>query len=313
MRILIVGASGLLGSRLALNLAQQGHQVRLGSRNPDSMRSMRGHEVITLRWDKPQSLQMACREMDVVLHAAGMNAADCAADPVGALQINGVATARLAVAAASAGVGCLMYFSTAHVYASPLQGRVSEQDRPGNLHPYASSHLAGEFAVLQTAGSNGLKSVVLRLSNAFGAPGNPEALCWSLLAHDVCRQLAQTGRIRLQSSGAQWRDFIPLASVCDVVQRLLVMQDQLGIAQLFNLGGVSMRVIELVQRIQARYLALTGLHATLECGEPETKVVNPLDFRSERLIGVVGAIGLDIDGEIDALLQYCFDHFALRN
>lgn len=310
MRILIVGASGLLGSRLALNLAQQGYQVRLGSRNPDQVRSLRGLEMVMLRWDEQQSLQQACREMDVVLHTAGMNAADCAADPVGALQVNGVATARLAAAATAAGVGCLMYFSTAHVYASPLQGRVSEQDCPRNLHPYASSHLAGEFAVLQAARLGGLKSVVLRLSNAFGAPGHPEAPCWSLLAHDVCQQLAQTGRLRLLSSGAQWRDFIPLTAVCDVVQRLLAAQELLQATQVFNLGGVAMSVLQLAQRIQARHLAQTGLQAVLEHASPGAEVASPLDFRCDRLQALVGPVKIDIDGEIDHLLRYCYDQFA---
>ena len=67
-----------------------------------------------------QQICTACLDVDVVVHAAGMNAKDCLADPVAA-HFNGVATARFAAAASKAGVEKFIYLSTIHVYASPFR------------------------------------------------------------------------------------------------------------------------------------------------------------------------------------------------
>ena len=79
-------------------------------------------EVVKLIWDDKDALTEACRNVDTVIHAAGMNAQDCTKDPVAALEFNGVATARLVEATCKAGVNQLIYLSTAHVYSNPLQG-----------------------------------------------------------------------------------------------------------------------------------------------------------------------------------------------
>ena len=139
MRILITGGLGLIGGRLGQHLHQAGHQVILGSRNtcnpPDWLPQA---EVAETDWKVDSSLEQICNGVDVLIHAAGMNAQDCVADPVAALEFNGLATARLLASAICAGVKRFIYLSTAHVYASPLVGTINEDTCPRNLHPYAT-------------------------------------------------------------------------------------------------------------------------------------------------------------------------------
>jgi len=77
----------------------------------------------------------SCDGVYVVIQAAGMNAQDCAADPVAALAFNGVATVRLVMAASRTGAQRFISLSTAHVYASPLAGTITEATYPRNLTP----------------------------------------------------------------------------------------------------------------------------------------------------------------------------------
>jgi UDP-glucose 4-epimerase len=148
-KILITGGMGYVGGRLAVHLAQAGHQIVLGSRNASSPPVwLPQAEVLQIAWGDAGALEQSCDGVDVVIHAAGMNAQDCAADPAAALGFNGVATARLVAAACRAGVQRFIYLSTAHVYASPLVGAITEETCPRNMHPYATSHIAGEHAVL---------------------------------------------------------------------------------------------------------------------------------------------------------------------
>ena len=152
MRILIAGGFGFVGGRLAEHFLQAGHQIVLGSRNesnpPDWLPQA---EVAQIKWNDDCDLESSCEGVDVIIHAAGMNVQDCAADPATALDFNGVATANLVEAASRAGVKKFIYLSTAHIYASLLVSTITEETLPRNLHPYATSHLAGEHAVLSAS------------------------------------------------------------------------------------------------------------------------------------------------------------------
>ena len=96
MRILITGGFGFIGGRLAQHLLKAGHHVVLGSRthtsSPDWLPEV---DVVQANWNDCFSLKQICTGIDVVIHAAGMNARECAQNPVVALECNGLATARL--------------------------------------------------------------------------------------------------------------------------------------------------------------------------------------------------------------------------
>ncbi len=313
MRILITGARGLVGSCVAHHLVQRGHVLRLGSRRGSKSEPSDQIEFVPTDWDDETSLYAACLGMDAVIHAAGMNANDAIKDPVAAFAVNCVGSARLAGAAKRAGVRRMLYFSTAHVYASPLKGEISECDRPMNLHPYASSHLAGEFAMRQVSQDSDIQVLALRLSNAFGAPMNAKANCWSLLTNDLCRQVAETGIMRLTSGGLQWRDFIPLKAVSEAVARILQSDKNLNMVGILNLGGKAMRVIEMAELIQARATALFGHMPSLERSPVQERRNHPrIAYCCDQIQEVIDMPAIDMEGEIDALLKYCFAHFGVQ-
>jgi UDP-glucose 4-epimerase len=95
MHILITGGFGFVGGRIAMHLGQLGHQIILGTRHsiasPDWLPQA---EVSKIVWDDEVVLERSCEGVDLIIHAAGMNAKDCNTDPVSALAFNGLATAR---------------------------------------------------------------------------------------------------------------------------------------------------------------------------------------------------------------------------
>lgn len=307
MRVLITGASGLIGGRLVRHLATSGHDVIMAARNPGSPSLPVGPECVTIDLDDADSLDAACSQVDVVVHAAGMNAADCQREPALALAVNGAGTGRLADSARRSGVRRFIYLSTAHVYCSPLVGTITEQTAASNPHPYATSHLAGEYAAVQAAQGSGMGVVVLRLSNAFGAPVHPAVNCWQLLANDLCRQWAQANSLKLNSGGQQQRDFVALTAVCQALDRLLDVDSGSVIC---NLGGGSLSVLEMAQRIQSRAEALGGSRPSLELGSAGAEQGGRLLYRSDRLHDLIGPLDQDADAEIDQLLLFCQRHFG---
>lgn len=315
MRILITGGYGFLGARVAQYLQQCGHQIFLGARQASaSPEWLPQAKVLQIDWKDGRNLEQTCAGIDAVIHAAGMNAHDCATDPVGALEFNGVATARLIDASIRVGVQKFLYFSTAHVYASPLQGSISEDACPRNMHPYASSHLAGENAVLNAAKCKKIKSMVLRLSNVFGPPAHNDVNCWTLLVNELCRQAVSDEKLTLRSSGLQRRDFVGIQDMCRAVSHVLGLnKEQIGDG-VFNVGGAwAPRVIDMTELIQARCLAVLGF--TPQIIRPEShgmEATHELDFRIDRLLASGFALSDNSVAEIDATLIFCREFFGYK-
>ncbi len=314
VRILITGGFGYIGGRVAAHLAYAGHQIILGSRNvvaPPEWLSQA--EVVQMFWNDDDALKECCIDVDIVIHAAGMNAQDCAADPVAALAFNGVATARLAAAARHAGASRFIYFSTAHVYDNPLVGNITEDQCPRNLHPYATSHLAGEQALLSATQYGGMQGIVLRLSNTIGAPTHKDVNCWMLLVNDLCKQAVQSHKLVLQTNGLQYRDYIGMSDVCRVTRDLTEIPSDLLQANLFNVGsGASQTVLEIAQLIQQRSLVILGFEPILHRLETTSDECHSnLNFSNHNL----NTLGIKIQNtekitEIDNLLKFCLSVFT---
>lgn len=312
MRILITGGYGLIGGRLAQHLQRAGHQIILGSRNASSPPDwLPQAEVVQTGWNDSCALERICNRVDVAIQAAGINAQDCATDPVAALEFNGLTTARLLEAAIRAGVKQFIYLSTAHVYASPLVGSISEDTCPRNLHPYATSHLAGEYAVLSASQRGRIEGVVLRLSNAFGVPMHKDVNCWMLLVNDLCRQAVTERSLTLKSAGLQRRDFVTLQDVARAVSHVINLSRKQWGDGVVNIGGAwTPRVIDMVELIQTQCSVVLGFVPDIICPSGDGEITLDLDFKIDKLL----ASGYELSGnavaEIDATLLFCREAFG---
>lgn len=315
MNVLITGGFGLVGGRLGQQLERAGHRVALGSRFArPSPEWLTGAEIRRTDWDDERVLQACCETMDVVVHAAGMNAQDATRTPVAAFHANAVATGRLVRAAGSAGVRRFLYLSTAHVYGTALVGRITEETCARNLHPYAASHRAGEDLVRYLCApreeGTSVVGVVVRLSNTFGAPASVDAPCWNLLVNELCRQAAVEGKVELRTSGVQERDFIPLRDTCRALEHLAV-STRLPDDGIVNVGsGRAMSVLAMAKLVQARADALFGgAHQLVRPAPARGETAASLAFDISRLQETGFVAAGDVVGEIDELLMFCRARF----
>jgi UDP-glucose 4-epimerase len=305
-KVLITGGFGYLGGRLAQFLvSQENYEILLGSRlqtQPPPWLSQA--KVVETQWGSLQCLQEICSGVDSIVHLAGMNAQDCAADSAAALEANAVATTRFLQAAIRQKVERFIYVSTVHVYGSPLAGAITEETNPTPVHPYAVSHRAGEDAVSQ---SREIEGIVIRLSNAYGAPADKDVNCWMLLVNDLCRQAAISGRLVLHSPGLQKRDFIPLHDVVRAIKHLIELSvDKFGSA-LFNLGGeASYRIIDLAELIAVRCELVLGFRPEIERPDSVLGESYPeLNYKIDKLKETGFSLNGNIENEIDATLKFC--------
>lgn len=261
--IFLTGGLGYVGGRCSQWLAGEGYRVSIGTR--------RNSTLVKPSWLSQGQLSYYDTELaaddlvksfagvDVIVHLASPNEHTAARDPEAALRECTIATLRLCQAAKLASVKQLIFFSTAHVYASPLIGSFDEASLPEPKHPYAYSHLAAEHVIRSFAGESGIPScTILRLTNSFGAPERLDVDRWTLLVNDLCKQAVTTGSLTLNSDGSGLRDFVCLGDVARVVAHFVTSRP-LQPFEVYNVGsGQSVTILDMAQLIASRAEVLLG-------------------------------------------------------
>jgi UDP-glucose 4-epimerase len=316
LRILITGGLGYLGERLSSFLSKQGHKIFAASRNYNQdYKFLNNVSLCQIDWSSDSSINQACQNCDVIIHTAGMNSYECEANPESALKFNGDTTSRLLKIAISCNVGKFIYFSTAHVYSDNLLGFFDESSITKNKHPYATSHKAGEDAVLESSKKGEINGVVLRISNSFGAPINPDTNCWSLLVNDLCRQAITLNKIILQTSGQQYRNFIAIKDLCRNVEFFVtyIPRDYSISTPIYNIGSkYTMSVYEMAKLISFYFQELYKVQIPIERTFTESKHKQnkkSLVYSIEKLNSIQGVTHDNLKAEILYLFKFCKIHF----
>jgi nucleoside-diphosphate-sugar epimerase len=175
MKMLVTGASGFIGSRLALHAAAMGHAlVVAGQSNTDAER-LRLEELADAGIRVEQgALQEAAfarglvQGCDVVIHlAAAQHEANVPDAYFFDVNVNG--TRSLLAAAQAAGVKRFVYGSTIGVYGEYAGTALDEETPPQPLNVYGRSKLAAEGVVKEAAGVMDIS--IVRISETYG-PGD---------------------------------------------------------------------------------------------------------------------------------------------
>jgi UDP-glucose 4-epimerase len=215
-------------------------------------------------------------------------------------------------AAVKRGVKRLIYLSTAHVYGRPLAGVITEDTCPTSLHPYATTHRAAEDAVRCAGEKEDIDGIVIRLSNAYGAPAHKDTDSWTLLVNDLCRQAVSTQCMLLRSSGLERRDFVPLPDVCAAIEHLLSVPARERPGHVFNVGGEwAPTVWEMACTVQERCALTLGFRPQLSRPAPQPgEVATELHLRLDGLLRIGFKPRSDRLAEIDRLLAFCRESFG---
>lgn len=167
--VLITGGLGYVGGRIAQHLLDAGHyQITVTSRR-DVAPPLPGISLLKID-DAKETYDSYLEGIDVVIHLAAMNEIDCVKHPFQAIEVNVMQTLKWIKAAERASCSQFIYFSTIHVYGSPLIGHIDEAQPTRPTHPYSITHKAAEDYVLASRDRTSLDAIVLRLSNSFGRP-----------------------------------------------------------------------------------------------------------------------------------------------
>jgi UDP-glucose 4-epimerase len=306
MRLLVVGGAGYIGSVVAAQLVDAGHEVTVA----DNL--AKGHdwavppgthfEEVDLL-DAGRLAEVVRRGFDGVLHFAALSlVGESVAEPVRYFRANVGGTMNLLDAMREAGVRRLVFSSTAAVYGEPEEIPIVETAPAVPTNPYGASKLAVDRAIGFECAASGLGAVSLRYFNVAGASGelgelhDPETHLIPLVlraAAGLRESIQIYGTDYPTPDGTAIRDYI---HVEDLARAHLLALDACseGGHRIYNLGngtGFSVReVVETARGVAGR--PIPAVETDRRAGDPAVLVASS-DRIKEELGWVAEKPGLD--------------------
>lgn len=232
MRVLLTGASGFVGGRLAQRFLKAGHEVfsvvRAAAPSvPGEQLVAEGLKIAVLRE------VLAGRGIDAVVNlaAAGVHPGD--RDPESLVQINACFPSELVRLAADHGARSFVQVGSSAEYARCDSLQLITESSPPEAHRlYGASKAAGGLLARALGEQCGLPVAVLRLFNVFGPGEAAHRLFPSLVS-----SLRRSDYVAL-SAGTQVRDFMHVDEVCEGIEIVLgVLAGNPEVAGTYNLAS----------------------------------------------------------------------------
>ncbi|MDR3174940.1 MAG: NAD(P)-dependent oxidoreductase [Desulfovibrio sp.] len=309
-RCLITGGTGYAGSWISRHLALRGHEAVAVSRSGWKTAPGFPCACVTadLEKESPQSLtRLFADKTDLVVHAAALTDATLPDYPRRSLLTNALGTRnileslRLRYKDAPEEAPLLIYCSTVHVYGRS-EGKISERTPPAPGNDYALTHLFAEEYCRMFARLHGLRCIILRFCNGYGAPAFAGGANWSLLLNDLCKG-AVSGTLLLRSDPRTPRDFLWLGDFAAVIEALMPRKDLAG--RVFNVSyGKSLSIGEVARRVVKIASGTSGRKIKIQSGHGGTRGrAKTLSVSNRALLSETGLLFTDhLDEEIEAIL-----------
>ena len=295
MKLLVTGGAGYIGSVVALQLVESGHEVTV----IDDL--SKGHEravpegasfVRVDLLDAEGLSRVLAPGYDGVLHFAALSlVAESVEQPGRYYRANVAGTLNLLDAMRAAGVPRLVFSSTAAVYGEPEEMPIPETASTRPTNPYGGSKLATDQLIGFYARAHGLQATSLRYFNVAGASGDlgedhdPETHLIPLVlkaAFGEEESVKIFGTDYPTPDGTAIRDYIHVEDLAWA--HLLALEaaesEEHRIYNLGNGAGFSVReVVEAARRVTGR--EIEAIEAPRRAGDPPVLVASSKKIRED--------------------------------
>jgi UDP-glucose 4-epimerase len=301
MRVLVTGGAGYIGSVLATELLQRGHQVVVLDNLSHGHRQAvpRDAELVVGELADRAGLDRVMREHspDAVLHLAALiEAGESMKAPEVFFRNNTANALTLLEAMLAAGVKRFVFSSTAALYGNPERTPIQEDDALAPTNAYGESKLLVERMLAWFHRIHGLRYASLRYFNAAGASRPDQGEAHQPESHLIPRILAVAlGRAQHANifgtdyatpDGTCVRDYI---HVSDLARAHLLAVDALAkerensVPLIYNLGngqGFSVRqVVEVARQVTGHPIPV--IESPRRPGDPAVLIASSEKIRRE--------------------------------
>ena len=295
MKVLVTGGAGYIGSVVARQLVEAGHEtVVLDNLSKGHKRAVpediRFVEADLLNVERVS--EVLAGSFDGVLHFAAFSlVGESVEEPERYYRNNVCGTLHLLEAMREADVSRLVFSSTAAVYGEPEEVPIPETSPTLPTNPYGGSKLAVDQMIRAVAEVRGLAATSLRYFNVAGASGrfgedhHPETHLIPLVLQAASGQRDSVkifGTDYPTRDGTAVRDYIHVEDLGRAHQLALEAAEP-GEHRVYNLGngaGFSVReVIEAARRVTDR--PIKAVQSPRRSGDPAVLVASSDKIRSE--------------------------------
>ena len=277
-KIYITGVSGFIGSRVAKLFVENNYQVVGITRRFGSVVSRElGIDVIEVDLNNANNINLEAA--DAIIHCATPNEI-LSKNICEGLSLSIVGTAKLLEACRKAKIFDIIFFSTAQVYGTELNGYLDETTPVNCQTPYAINHFLGEELCKFYCEAYGFNIIALRPSNIYGMPEISTVNRKTLVPMCFVEEAINLGSITLRSSGKQTRNFVPIEDVAKVSFKLI--EDFPKGFSLRNCGSnFCSSMLDIVSIVAKQYQKnyKNKLTINIENNQPETS--NIFEYRSK--------------------------------
>jgi UDP-glucose 4-epimerase len=318
MKILVCGGAGYIGSHMVRHLLAHGHQATVFDNLSTGHRAaVRDVPLVVGDLLDRQALDALFRDaqFDAVMHFCARSlVGESVEQPYAYYENNVSGTLNLLQAMREAGVGRLVFSSTAAVFGQPQVPLIDEEHPTRPINPYGASKLMVERILSDAHRAYGLRSVALRYFNAAGADpsgeiGESHQPETHLIPNMLKAALGQGGGLKVfgddyeTHDGTCVRDYVHVNDLAAAhLQALDFLGNHAG-AHVFNLGNgrgfTVLQVIEAARRVIG--MAIPFERAPRRAGDPAVLVAS--SARACELLGWVPAY-TDIEGIIETAWRW---------
>jgi len=253
LKFLVTGGAGFIGSHLAEELVQRGHQVRVvddfsTGKKKNIASFLDKIELIEGDIRDIEVCRRAAKGMDFVLHQAALTSVPYSIEnPLLTNEINIKGTLNLLLASRDATVQRYVFASSAAVYGDDPYLPKKEEVVGASLSPYALSKRVGEMLCQLFTRTFGLSTVCLRYFNIFGPRQDPASQYASVIPLFISRMLKNEKPV-IFGDGEQTRDFLFVSNVVEA--NMLAVKADSSEGEVFNIGyGEETSINELTRKI----------------------------------------------------------------
>ena len=225
-KILIIGGSGYLGSRIAYYLADFFKIVITYNKNINFLKkTFENKKIKSVKLDITNYSQCIkkIKKFDYIIHLASLDENESKKNEKKSLLINTLGTYNIVSACKKNKIKNLIYFSTLHIYGNFNNIlNITENLLPNPQNSYAQTHYFAEKYITAANEKKEINGIIFRLSNGYGYPLSKKINRWTLIFNDCCKQAMLKNKIHLNSNGKPIRNFISIEEICFFLKSLIL-------------------------------------------------------------------------------------------
>ncbi len=250
MKILVTGGAGFIGSHIVELYQDRAEEIRVldnlrtgHRRNLDGLR----HTFIEGSITDRELVRKAVEGVDFIFHLAALvSVPESMAKPGECVDINVHGLLNVLEEASAAGVGKLVFASSAAVYGDNPVVPKTESMLPEPKSPYAITKLDGEYYLAMFQSEGRLETAAIRFFNVFGPRQDPKG-AYAAAVPIFIEKALRGEDLTIFGDGGQTRDFI---YVKDIAGALSFAAETPGVTGVFNAGyGGAITINELAEEL----------------------------------------------------------------